>query len=207
MSVECPNSDADLLDLLRIAGPLRITEMAHALAVTPTAIRQRLTRLMAKQLVQREAVRSGRGRPRHNYWLTERGMQLTGSNFTDLAMVLWQEVRAIEDSQLRRDMLRRIVRAMAAGYAARIEGRTAAERMQSLRDLLAERRIPVSVDQQNGRPSLTTHACPYPNLAEKDPSVCTMERLLFSELLGKEVELTRCRLDGASDCRFQARET
>jgi DeoR family transcriptional regulator, suf operon transcriptional repressor len=207
MSIQAPHSDADLLDLLRIAGPLRVIEMAHAMEVTPTAVRQRLVRLLAKGLIQREPVRAGRGRPRHNYWLTDRGMEQTGSNFTDLAVALWHEVRAIEDQALRRDMLRRIGRAMAAGYADQIHGRTPAERMESLRELLARRRIPVSFDEQGGRPTLTAHACPYPNLADEDPSVCTMERLLFSELLGQEMELTRCRLEGDADCRFQARAT
>jgi predicted ArsR family transcriptional regulator len=205
MSIQAPHSDSDLLDLLRIAGPLRITEMAHAMEVTPTAVRQRLTRLLHKGLIQREPVRSGRGRPRHNYWLTEQGLQLTGSNFTDLAMALWREVRAIEDDQLRREMLRRIVRAMAAGYSDEIRGQSPSERMQSLRELLAQRRIPVSLETNGGRPALTAHACPYPKLAETDPSICTLERLLFSELLGYDVELTHCRLDGAGDCRFQAR--
>ena len=49
MSVEAPNSDADLLDLIRIAGPLSVTELADAMEVTATAVRQRLTRLMASR--------------------------------------------------------------------------------------------------------------------------------------------------------------
>ena len=92
MSIETPNSDSDLLDLLRIAGPLSVTQLADAMEVTATAIRQRLTRLTYKTLIQREAVRAGRGRPKHRYWLTEKGMLSTGSNFTDLAIALWSEV-------------------------------------------------------------------------------------------------------------------
>jgi hypothetical protein len=30
-----------------------------------------------------------------------------------------------------------------------------------------------------------------------------MEKMMFSELIGNELELTQCRLDGGSDCRFQ----
>ena len=205
MSIECPNSDADLLDLLRIAGPLRVTEMADAMQVTPTAVRQRLVRLLAQGLIQREAVRAGRGRPRHHYWLTDKGVRRTGSNFTDLAVALWQEIRSMADGPQRRDLLRRIARALAAGYVDRIRGDTPAERMRSLQELLAERRIPSSVEESPSETVLTTHACPYPNLAEQDQGVCNMEQLLFSELVGQQVELTRCRLDGGGDCQFQAR--
>ena len=122
MSVEAPNSDADLLDLIRIAGPLSVSELADAMEVTATAVRQRLTRLMAQSMIQREAIRAGRGRPKHRYSLTDKGLRQTGSNFTDLALALWGEIRTNGDDNAGRDMLRRISRALAAGYASQIHG-------------------------------------------------------------------------------------
>ncbi len=203
MSIETPNSDSDLMDLLRIAGPLSVLQLADAMEVTATAVRQRLTRLTSKALIQREAVRAGRGRPKHRYSLTEKGVMSTGSNFTDLALALWGEFSQVQDDELRRQMLRRISRTLAQGYAEKIQGTTATERIRSLGELLAQRHIPVSVEDSGKQSTLTTHACPYPNLAESDRNVCVMEKMLFSELLGGEVELTRCRLDGGGDCRFQ----
>ncbi len=204
MSVEAPNSDADLLDLIRIAGPLSVTELADAMEVTATAVRQRLTRLMAQSMIQREAIRAGRGRPKHRYSLTDKGLRQTGSNFTDLALALWREIRSTGDENLSRDVLRRISRALASGYAAQIQGSTPAERLQSLAELLNQRRIPVTVGEtKDNHSTLTAHACPYPNLAEEDGSICQMEKMMFSELIGNELELTQCRLNGGGDCRFQ----
>ena len=205
MSIEAPHSDADLLDLLRITGALRITEMAEAMDVTPTAVRQRLIRMMTQGLIQRESIRAGRGRPLHKYWLTDKGLRQTGTNFNDLAVALWREVRAIPDGELRRSMLRRIAKALAAGYADQIQGDTPAERMRSLGELLAQRRIPASIEETPKAMTLTAHACPYPSLAEQDQGICTMERMMFSELVGQDVHLTQCRLEGGADCRFQAR--
>ena len=204
MSIDAPTSDADLLDLLRTDGPMAVAELAGAIDVTPTAVRQRLMRLMAQQLIEREAIRIGRGRPRHVYRLTDKGLRLTGSNFTDLALALWRQIRLIEDVKVREDMIERIARALAEQYAGQVEGATTAERMQSLGRLLAQRRIPVSVENLAKGAVMTQHACPYPKLAEQDPSVCHMETLLFSELLGHDVELTRCRLQGGTECQFQA---
>ena len=204
MSIEAPTSDAGLLDLLRITGPLGVSELADAMEVTPTAVRQRLVRLLAQNSIEREATRHGRGRPRHRYWLSEKGLRLTGSNFTDLAVALWEEMRQSDDPELRRQTLRRIARALAAGYANQIQGATPSERMESLADLLAQRRIPVSVEQSGQGSVLTEHACPYPKLAEQDPGICSVEQMMFSELLGQHVELTQCRLQGGSECRFQA---
>jgi DeoR family transcriptional regulator, suf operon transcriptional repressor len=203
MSVQSPSSDPEFLDLLRTTGPLSVAELADAMEVTPTAVRQRLTRLMSREIIQREALRNGRGRPKHRYWLTDKGMRMTGSNFTDLAMALWKEVRSLEEPEIRRDMLRRISQALARGYASQIQGATPAERLRSVAEILAQRRIPASVDDNSGAPALTAHACPYQALAEQDHSVCTMERMLISELVGQEVKLTQCRQEGDEHCRFQ----
>jgi DeoR family transcriptional regulator, suf operon transcriptional repressor len=203
MSVQSPSSDPEFLDLLRTTGPLSVAELADAMEVTPTAVRQRLTRLMSREIIQREALRNGRGRPKHRYWLTDKGMRMTGSNFTDLAMVLWKEVRSLDDPEIRRDMLRRISMALAKGYASQIQGDTPVERLKSVAEILAQRRIPTSVDDNAAAPALTAHACPYQALAEHDHSVCTMERMLISELVGRDVKLTQCRQEGDDHCRFQ----
>ena len=77
-------------------------------------------------------MRKGRGRPQHRYALTDKGLRLTGSNFTDLAMTLWTEIRSVENPEFRREMLRRIAHAMASKYANQVEGMTPAERLRSL---------------------------------------------------------------------------
>jgi len=203
MSTFAPTSDADLLDLLRCDGPLGVVEMAEAVDVTPTAIRQRLSRLLARDLIQREAERCGRGRPRHRYRLTNKGLRLTGSNFTDLALALWSQLKTIEDEEVRSELIGRVVSALADGYAAEVRGVTVAERMQSLARLLSRRRVPFSVNGPPAEPVLTAHACPYPDLAASDPSICDLERMLFSELLGEEVQLTQSKEEGRTRCQFQ----
>ncbi|MHC4400764.1 MAG: helix-turn-helix transcriptional regulator [Planctomycetota bacterium] len=155
MAIVTPTSDADLLDLLRSNGPMSVTELACVIDVTPTAVRQRLSRLMAQGLIDREAVRAGRGRPSHRYHLTRKGLRLTGSNFTDLALALWREIRAIEDAEVRRRLVQRVVKALANGYARQIEGQTTAERMESLTRLLGQRQVPFSVDTSGVLPVLT----------------------------------------------------
>lgn len=206
MSTAVVHSDSDLLDLLRVAGPLDVMEMAGAIDVTATAVRQRLSRMMARGLIDREAIRAGRGRPRHRYQLTDRGLELTGSNFTDLAIALWQELNEVKDSGLREVLLKRVARALAKAYAGQIKGVTPAERMRSLSDLLAKRRVPFAVEVAEGeRPVLTARACPYPRLADNDRTICTMEAMLFSELVGQDMELTSCRLNGDASCQFQAK--
>ncbi len=198
-----PTADSDVLDLLRALGPMDVAAMSGEFEVTPTAVRQRLGRLLANGLIQREPVRHGRGRPRHRYQLTPKGVQITGSNWPDLALALWREISGIGDYEVRRTVLVRVLKALAASYGQEIEGQTTLERMRSLAALLNQRRVPFSADQPNGSPVLTAHACPYPQLSAQDRTICAMERALFSELVGKELRLTKCRHDGGPNCQFQ----
>ena len=123
MSQATITSDNALLEMLRVRGSLGVSEISESLEVTPTAVRQRLARMMANGLIDREAVRAGRGRPKHRYLLTQKGLRLTGSNFADLAIALWREIRSIEDRELRRTLLTRVVKALAEGYAHQLRGR------------------------------------------------------------------------------------
>lgn len=203
MSAPPQTPDAEVLQLLRASGPLGVRELAKMTGVTPTAVRERLARLLAHGLVRREPVREGRGRPRHRYELTEQGLRLTGSNFMDLATALWREISSIEDPDLRRTLLWRVVRALAHVYGEHVRGETVEQRMRAISELLAERRVPFSVEQLGDVPVLRAHACPYPNLANQDRTICALERVLFSELLHQDIHLAQCRLDGAPCCQFQ----
>jgi predicted ArsR family transcriptional regulator len=203
MVQEIVSSDVAILDLLRKTDSMTVSELADATQVTATAVRQRLNRLMGQGYVERSASRAGRGRPSHHYMLTSKGRRKTGANFADLAVALWQEIRQIKDLEVRRGLLQRISRRLATLYLDRIQGETVEEKMASLADIFNERNVPFEVDRVGALPVLTAAACPYPDLADQDRGVCAMERILFSELLGQNVRLDKCRLDGDKCCTFQ----
>ncbi len=198
------SSDVGILDLLRKAGPLGVAELAEAMQVTPTAVRQRLTRLMGQGLVDRELSRATRGRPSHRYLLTEKGRRQTGANFVDLAVALWKEVREIKDAEVRRGLLQRLAKTMAAMYGDQVEGATADQRMRAVTRIFAERNVPFEVDSSGDLPVLTALACPYPGLAEVDRGICALEKMMISELVGESLTLASCRLDGDRCCRFES---
>jgi predicted ArsR family transcriptional regulator len=172
------------------------------MGVTATAVRQRLQRLMSDGLIERHAERKGRGRPNHRYSLTEKGEESAGTNFTDLAAVLWDEIRSVQDPAIRRGLLQRIADRFVAKYRDSVAGETLSERMTALAGVMAERDVPFVVDTRGELPVLSALACPYPELAKLDRGVCTMEKLMLSEALGENVRLSECRLDGASCCTF-----
>ena len=203
MNLATSSNDDVLLDLLRRRGPLGIAELSDALEVTATAIRQRLTRVVERGLVERERVSAGRGRPSYRYRLSEQGFRHAGNNFAELATALWQEVRDIPNVEVRRGLLRRIAERMHVGMGQSIEGTTTGERMASLAATLEARGVAADVQSTGGLPVLSVLACPYPGLADQDRGVCALERMLFGELLNNAVKLPECRLDGDACCRFE----
>jgi predicted ArsR family transcriptional regulator len=196
------DADADVLNFLADSGPLAISDIVQHFAVTRTAVNERLLRLMGEGLVDRELVHGGRGRPSFRYSLSPKARRLAGNNFADLAAVLWQEVLGIKDARHRQRAIRRVARALKALYADAIHGTTLKARMESLRELLEQRRVRCDVDTTRGHPTFTLRDCPYPDLADVDNTICQVETMLFSQLLGDEVVLSQCRLDGHASCQF-----
>ena len=197
-------SDAVVLDYLRERESATVAELADSLQVTATAVRQRLVRLMAQGYVERSSARGGRGRPSHRYVLTVKGRRKVGVNFPDLAIAIWSEIQSLGDREIQGRLIAGISKRLAGMYANAVHGESLEEKMQSLAGLFGERRIPFAVEAAEAGPKLTVLACPYPDLAEQDRSVCSMERQLFTEILGENVRLDRCRLDGGKCCQFAA---
>jgi predicted ArsR family transcriptional regulator len=191
-----------MLDILRRDGAVTISTLVSEMGVTATAVRQRLQRLMNNGLVERQAENKGRGRPNHKYSLTQKGERSAGDNFADMASILWDEIKSVEDPEVRRGLLKRIAGRFADRYRGQVGGETLDQRMTSLASVMDEREIPFRVEHSESLPVLSALACPYPELAMRDRGVCTMEKMMLSEILGENVRLSACRLDGATCCTF-----
>ena len=201
-------SDRSLLDLIRRHGSLTIHEMVKHLGVTPTAIRNRLTRLVSSGMVERESEQGGRGRPKHSYKPSVETHKKLGQNYADLAVVLWDEMmRSVEDHKLRRIIFGRITERLAEVYRAQVTGDAWENRLVQLGSILHDRGIETEVTLGDGSlmPILKQHSCPYYELAQVDRTVCAMERKMFEKILGRGVRLSQCRLDGHRSCDFEAK--
>jgi len=182
--------------------------MAAGLGVTDTAIRNRLTRLVAASLVERHAEHRGRGRPRHVYEVRAFAQKQLGQNYADLALVLWEELMStVEDRRLRRLLFARVTDRLAAIYRRQVSGAEWEGRLVQLTGVLHDRGVEAEVARDAGglMPVLRQHSCPYYELAEADRAICALERKMFEKVLGRSLRLSQCRLDGDRVCDFQAK--
>jgi predicted ArsR family transcriptional regulator len=160
-------------------------------------------------LIEREKIVAGRGRPTYTYRITDAGRRVNAADATDLAEALWQEVLSIEDPQLRDRLLDSVAHRLGREYASKLDSEAPLEeRMRVLSRLMSARRVNSDVISDGDLPVLDINTCPYPTLADgsADHTMCRLEEKLFSEALGKPVQLSQCRLDGDTCCQFAPAE-
>lgn len=207
MQAALEQADHDFLVSLQRVQPATVQRLCEELQVTPTAIRQRLVRVQAMGLVDREIIRHGRGRPLHGYCLTDRGVRQLGDDYAELALLLWREIARIDDEAVRGRVMTQVREALIERFGSKVSGNSMVARIQQLCQALAERGLVAEVDDQASLagqlPILREHSCPYHELAAEDSTICDLEQSVFAAVLGAPVELSACRLDGHRCCEFQ----
>jgi predicted ArsR family transcriptional regulator len=204
MPVQLTEGDQQLIEGLRLK-PMTVSELIEELGVSANAVRQRLVRLMSASLITRtKCGDEGRGRPCHQYLLTEDGHRTAGNNFPDLAKALWQEVQAIEDVAVRQQVMAGAVKRLVDSFDAEVKGETVEERLSSVQKFFDDRKIPIAVETAGALPVLKVLECPYPDLEDKDHQFCEIEKQLFAKVIGGPVELCQCKKDGDGCCSFES---
>ena len=217
LSQELRSVDRELLIAMRGCDSVGVGDLTQSLGVTATAVRQRIDRLLDMGLIEREKVVAGRGRPTFRYRLTVSGYRSVGANPTEIADAMWREILEVKNTEVREQLLSAIAIRLGRQYAVQVQSAESQSsdpqsfeaRMQRLSGMLADRHVTSEVTHSGELPVLDIGACPYPSLidASDDRSMCRLEEQMFSEALGKKVELSSCRLDGDSCCQFSAVET
>lgn len=196
-------NDREFLQQLQQLGCGTIHDLCAQLSVTATAVRQRLQKLSLEGLVDRQPVRGGRGRPHFEYSVSQRGRRLLGENYSDLALILWQELHRIEDEQVRRSVLDRVRDSLVQRFGSQVNPQLPLpERMAQLSRAMVERGFDVVSPATDELPILQESSCPYLELAETDRAICELEQEVFEQVLQTSLERRTGCLDGHSCCEF-----
>jgi len=204
MKAVVEHSDRQFLERLHQLGGGTVQEICADLGVTATAVRQRLVRLQGLEMVARELVRASRGRPHHVYRVTQAALCELGDNYAELAQILWRELRNIEEPSIRERLVSRVEDALVEQFGKVAARAPLSDRMSQLTSALRDRGFQVEMDRSGPLPILRENSCPYYELASEDPAICELEQAVFRRVLGADVKLTQCCLDGHRCCEFQA---
>ncbi len=192
-----------IIEHLKRRGSATIKELEDLLGVTTTAVRQQLNLLQADGYIQRQRVHAGVGRPHHTYSITGKVHELFACHCDDLALTLLEEVYELEGKERTTQLLDRVGNRLAARYAHSVRADVLQERVYEMAGALNARGVltEVSVDTDD---FIVLHAynCPYHELAQDHRDICAMDEELLRKVLGTDVNLTACIMDGHAGCRF-----
>lgn len=206
MKISIDTGERRFLEHLCHLGEGTIQSIGETLGVTATAVRHRLARLQSLDLIARETARTGRGRPHHIYRVSEAGRRLLGENYGDLAMILWRELKNIDEPEVRERVFQRVEDALVREYGETVGTGSLRSRLEGLGAALEERGFDVEVDTTGSLPVLRENNCPYLELATSNPEICVLEQAVFERVLGTPMKLSQCCLEGHHCCEFHPAE-
>jgi len=206
------NLRRELLLRLRLDGPSSPDQLAERLGASRTGVLQQLRALEAANLVTRQTVRHGVGRPRHLYDVTADAQDLFPSNYDALAAGLLAAIEAVGGD----DLLDQVFAARRRQLGTRVRDQMA-ERIGNdapLVDRVRELAV-VQADQgyladtvlgPDGTIRLREHNCAIYHIAEGSPAACQAELELFSEVLGADVVREQHIASGDRCCSYRIAE-
>ncbi len=196
----------NVLIALKERGEASADELASALGITASAVRQHLGGLRTAGFVATRPARGRPGRPTDLYHSTELGDAQFVPHDTSLTLELLEDLEA-EDPQIVERVFARRERRRAETFAAELHGLDLAKRLQRLTELLDnEGYLTRWSESEDGTFQLTFNNCAIWTVAEKFTLACTTELDFLNEVLG-DVTITRIdhRRDGHFRCGYEIR--
>ena len=179
-----------------------INDLAKAVDINPISVRHHLTNLQVEGLVHAQEERHGVGRPRLIYTLTEYGMEKFPTRYLRLTSRLLDQLK----SSLPQPMISKLFTEMAINladdYAEQMQGLSMEERLEIIRDLLAEEGFTVEWEKIENQYRIHEITCPYLQIGQTHPEVCTVDQTLISKMLAVPAEKVQCILDGNAHCTY-----
>jgi len=188
-------SRAAIVERLHRQGDSSVAELAQELGISEVAVRRHLTVLADEGLVEAELearkVPGSRGRPPARYHCTPAAARLFPQGYDRFAA----EVLDFLADTHGRDGLRRFLRWRLEREVGVLRHAVTAEdlheRLEQLASSLSAAGFRASVDEDGGRFSLTQDHCAIYDVAKDHPEVCAYEAATFSQVLGRDVILSR----------------
>jgi len=188
--------------LLRNKTGASVDELAQAIGVTRTAVRQHLASLMRDGLVAPGAARPSGGRPQRLFALTDAGKEAFPRHYSWFAQLLVEEMAKEHGATGLRTRLGRIAAAVVGQMPPRRAG-TMRRNVAALAEVMDELGYDARAAEEGSAPTIEADNCIFHELAMKHPDICHFDLALLSGYTGAKVELHECMARGGHICRFR----
>jgi DeoR family transcriptional regulator, suf operon transcriptional repressor len=179
-----------------------VNELAEAVGINPISVRHHLTNLQIEGLVSAEEERHGVGRPRLVYKLTEHGMERFPTRYLRLTSRLLDQLKSTMPEPMVSKLFLQMATDMAEEYAEQMQGLSMEERLEMAKTLLAEEGFDVEWEKAGEQYCIHEITCPYLQIGQNHPEVCTVDQILISKMLAVPAEKVQCILSGDAKCTY-----
>jgi DeoR family transcriptional regulator, suf operon transcriptional repressor len=179
-----------------------INELALAVGINPISVRHHLTNLQMEGLVGAEEERHGVGRPRLVYNLTETGMERFPTRYLRLTTRLLAQMKETMPAPMVSKLFSEMADTLAEEYSDQMDGMTMEERLDLAKSLLTEEGFTVEWERDGGQYRIHEITCPYLQIGQTHPEVCTVDQTLISKMLSVPAEKVQCILSGDAHCTY-----
>lgn len=179
-----------------------INELAEAVGINPISVRHHLTNLQMEGLVNAQEERHGVGRPRLVYVLTDEGMERFPTRYLRLTTRLLARMKESMSGPMVSKLFSQVAEDLAAEYANQVKGLSMEERLETVKELLAEEGFTVEWEKAEDGYRIHEITCPYYQIGQSHPEVCTVDQTLISKMLAVPASKVQCILDGNAHCTY-----
>jgi predicted ArsR family transcriptional regulator len=192
-----------ILNTLLTQRQATIKQLSEVVGINGISVRHHLINLQAEGLVTAEEQRRGVGRPAFVYRLTEKGMEKFPTNYLKLTNYLLTELEETLSPEELKATFERIGKKQAEESTNIDKNQPIETQLEQLANQLASDRFMLSWKKEGDSIILQSDNCPYLHVGKEHPEICKIDETLFSEALGREVQLETCMLRGDPSCTYK----
>lgn len=183
-----------------------INELAEAVGINAISVRHHLTSLQAEGVVTAEEERHGVGRPRLVYFLTEKGMERFPTRYLNLTNRLIDQIKESLPEQTVEQLFKKMAEGLASDYQSSTRGMNLEQRLDYVKEMLSKEGFSVNWEKKGNLYEISEITCPYYQVSQSHPEVCSIDQTLISTILAIPVEKVKCLLHGDARCSYIIQE-
>jgi predicted ArsR family transcriptional regulator len=187
--------------LLRQPGST-INDLADAVGINPISVRHHITNLQMEGLVIADEERHGVGRPRLVYKLSEDGIEHFPTRYLRLTTRLLSQLKEKLPQPMVGELFSNVANDLASKHSAQLKGMTIEQRLNTMKEVLGEEGFVVEWEKKDKEYLIHEITCPYLQVGQKHPEICTVDQTLISAMLAVPASKVRCILSGDAHCTY-----
>ena len=192
-----------LRQLLMASEGATVESLCEQLRISHNAVRQHLSALIARDVVERGQSRPSGGRPLACYRLTEAGRALFPRNYGTIATALLAQLQDRLGDTGMEQMLRDLGRSLGNQEVAPPAGMPAEEVVQTLAQKLDALGYEAVAARHGEEWQVEAFNCVFHALAQQHPQVCKFDLSYMEAATGRRVHHMECIVRGGHVCRFR----